>query len=112
MQMQRQVHAATQEMEKFSCPYICTPEHMNRDITNANTNARFHAVTVQWEETWTVPAYVELPCVTDGFVNIISFSICSCMCLQVLASNCFQISTLESDYTFLPSIVTGGIVAL
>ena len=45
-------------------------------------------------------------------VNIISFSICSCMCLKVLASNCFQISTLESDYTFLPSIVTGGIVAL
>ena len=112
MQMQRQVHAATQEMEKFSCPYICTPEHMNRDITNANTNARFHAVMVQWEETWTVPAYLELPCVTDGCVNIISFSICSCMCLKVLASNCFQISTLESDYTFLPSIVTGGIVAL
>lgn len=63
-------------------------------------------------ETWTVPAYLELPCVTDGRVNIISFSICSCMCLKVLASNCFQISTLESDYTFLPSIVTGGIVPL
>ena len=58
MQMQRQVHAAMQEIEKFSCPYICTPEHMNNDITNANTNARFHAVTVQWEETWTVPAYI------------------------------------------------------
>ena len=88
--MQRQVHTATQEMEKFSCPYICIPEHMNRDITNANTNARFHAVTVQWEETWTVPAYLDLPCVTDGHVNIISLCICSCMCLKVLASNCFS----------------------
>lgn len=26
-------------------------------------NARLHAVMVQWEETWTVPAYLDLPCV-------------------------------------------------
>ena len=71
-------------MEKFSCPCICNPEHTNKGITNANTNTRFHVITVQWEETWTMPAYLDLPCVTDGQVNIISISICSCMRLRWL----------------------------